>query len=236
MNPAHDEHTVGAILLAGGRASRVGGATKPLFDVGGRTLLSRAVAAARDAGCHPIVVIGSEAELWSSELGTGLTWARENPPFAGPAAAVIAALDALDSLEVPEGIDALHPPHARAIGTPGADHGPDWMLLLACDLPRVDVAVQRLVKDIVLLPPDTDGLCLGDASSRPQWLIGIYRTAPLRRGALSLPDSGRDASVRALLADLAIAVVADPDEVHPLTADIDTWEDLDRARRAEEQS
>ena len=43
-----------AIILAGGRASRLDGAAKPLLEVGGRTLLDRAIAAV--AGCDPIVV------------------------------------------------------------------------------------------------------------------------------------------------------------------------------------
>ena len=97
-------------------------------------------------------------------------------------------------------------------------------------VPKGDVlAVARLSSDILLVPSDTDGVCLADASSRPQWLTGAYRTAALRRAAGALPDAGRDASVRALLDDLAIAAIAAPDD---LTADVDTWEDLDRARAA----
>jgi GTP:adenosylcobinamide-phosphate guanylyltransferase len=41
----------GAILLAGGRASRMGGVAKPLLEVGGRSLLRSAVDAVR--GCAP---------------------------------------------------------------------------------------------------------------------------------------------------------------------------------------
>ena len=88
-----------------------------------------------------------------------------------------------------------------------------------------------------LLPADADGMCLADASSRPQWLIGVYRTRALRAAASALPDAGRDAPVRALLDDLAIVVVAAPGD---LTRDVDTWEDLEEARmraaQAEESS
>ncbi len=200
MTPLAPAGSLGAILLAGGRASRVGGAAKPLFDVGGRTLLAAAVSAATDAAARPITVV---APVLDETLP--VTWVREDPPFTGPAAAVVAAL-------------ASWP----------AEHDPTWTLLLACDLPGIGAAVRRLVDDILLLPSDTDGLCLADATSRPQWLIGVYRTRALRDAASVLPDAGRDAPVRALLDDLAITVVTAPDA---LTRDVDTWEDLEEARR-----
>jgi len=189
----------GAILLAGGRATRVDGAAKPLFDVGGRTLLQRAVDAA--AGCAPLTVAADAVP----GVG-GVTWVREEPPFGGPAAAVVAVLT------------------AWAAGTAEL---PEWTFVLACDAPGVEAAVARLRRDLPLLPADVDGLCLADASSRPQWLTGVYRTAALRRGAAALVDAGRGASMRALLDELAIAVVTAPVSE---TADVDTWEDLERAR------
>ncbi|MFB7883966.1 molybdenum cofactor guanylyltransferase [Microbacterium sp. NPDC056057] len=194
---------LGAILLAGGRASRVDGAAKPLFDVGGRTLLAAAVTAATDAAARPLTVV---APVLDETLP--VDWVREDPPFTGPAAAVVAALASW-----PEQDD------------------PAWTLLLACDLPGIGAAVPRLVGDIPLLPSDSDGVCLADATSRPQWLIGAYRTGALRAAASVLPDAGRDAPVRALLDDLAITVVAAPDD---LTRDVDTWEDLKEARRRAE--
>ena len=190
---------LGAILLAGGRASRVDGVVKPLFDVGGRTLLHAAVDAVAQAGARPVTVV---APVLDDTLA--VAWVREDPPFSGPAAAVVAAL---------------------ASWTEADD--PAWTLLLACDLPAIGAAVRRLVDDVLLLPPDADGLCLGDPSSRPQWLIGVYRTRVLRAAASALPDGGRDAPVRALLDDLAITVVAVPGD---LTRDVDTWEDLKEAR------
>lgn len=190
---------LGAILLAGGRATRVGGAAKPLFEVGGRTLLAAAVTAAADAGARPITVA---APVLDETLD--VAWVREEPPFTGPAAAVVAALDSWSAAD-----------------------DPAWTLLLACDLPSVGAAVRRLLDDIVLLPSDTDGVCLADSSHRPQWLTGLYRTRALRDAASALPDRGRDAPVRALVAGLAIAVVAAADDV---ARDVDTWEDLERAR------
>jgi molybdopterin-guanine dinucleotide biosynthesis protein A len=205
MTPDHAPARLGAILLAGGRATRLDGAAKPLFDVGGRTLLAAAVRAATDAGARPITVV---APVLDESLP--VAWVREDPPFTGPAAAVVAAVESWP-----------------------AQGEPAWTLLLACDLPAVDIAVRRLVADLALLPSDADGICLGDASSRPQWLIGAYRTRALRNAASVLPDRGRDASVRALLDDLAITVVAAPGD---LTRDVDTWEDLEEARRRAEHA
>ncbi|MET0736382.1 MAG: NTP transferase domain-containing protein [Microbacterium sp.] len=199
--------SAGAILLAGGRGSRVDGATKPLFEMGGRTLLRRAVDAVRDAGAHPIAVA---APVLDAALR--VDWVREDPPFGGPVAGAVAALD----MWAASGI------------------APTWTFLLACDLPGAEAAVTRLSADLALLPQDSDGLCLGDGGSRPQWLTGVYRTRALQEAAAALPDRGRNAPVRALTADLAITVVRAPDAE---TLDVDTWEDLEVARRrAEEDS
>jgi molybdopterin-guanine dinucleotide biosynthesis protein A len=189
--------TFGAILLAGGRASRMGGIDKPGLLVDGVSLLDRAIAAVREIGADPLVAVGPPAAYDAS-----VRWVREDPPFTGPAAAIVAALAAM-----PEAPD------------------PTWTLVLACDLPRVGAAVRQLVDDILLLPSDVDGACLADPSSRPQWLTAVYRTAVLRRAAASRADEGRDQSMRALLADLAIAAL--PDRADS-TGDIDTWEDYRR--------
>ncbi|MEV8272054.1 NTP transferase domain-containing protein [Microbacterium sp. NPDC077184] len=194
---------LGAILLAGGRATRLDGADKPLLDVGGRSLLTRAVDAAATVGAAALTIVGPESVLSGVEIPT--RWVREDPPFGGPAAAIVAALAA----------------------TPAED-APEWTLVLAGDLPHAEEAARLLVADLDLFPADTDGVCLADASGRPQWLTGAYRTRALREAASALPEQGRDAAVRALLDDLAVAVLRAPAHV---TDDVDTWEDLHRARR-----
>lgn len=131
-------------------------------------------------------------------------WVREDPPFGGPAAGAVAALRT------------------------GLLDASAWTLLLAVDLADPTASVRRLVADLPLLPGDTDGLCLADGSGRPQWLTGVYRTAALRAAAGELTDAGRGAPVHALLDDLAIAVTRVGDD---LAADVDTWDDLERARR-----
>lgn len=186
-----------AVILTGGRAARLGGVPKALVRLEGATLLERAVDAARAAGATEVIVAGPEVDPAPDRV----RWVREDPAFTGPAAALRAAMSIAAT-------DAA------------------WTLVLAVDLIRPADAVARLMADRDLLPGDTDGVCLGDASSRPQWLTGLYRTASLTRGAASLDDEGRDHAVREIMADLAIAVVRAPDEV---VADIDTWQDLQDA-------
>jgi molybdopterin-guanine dinucleotide biosynthesis protein A len=119
---------LGAILLAGGRGSRMGGIHKPLLEVGGRTLLDAAISAAREAQCDPIVGVG-EAALATSASAKAIAWVREDPPFGGPAAAILAALPlitaprtfvlACDLVRVEDAVRALQ----------GAPRGPDGVCL-----------------------------------------------------------------------------------------------------------
>lgn len=72
-----------AIVLAGGRATRLGGADKAGLVVDGRTLLERALEAV--AGAERVVVVG-EVEAPVAIV------VQEHPRFAGPAAAIGAGL------------------------------------------------------------------------------------------------------------------------------------------------
>ncbi|MFL6072349.1 MAG: molybdenum cofactor guanylyltransferase [Mycobacteriales bacterium] len=72
-----------AVILAGGRGSRLGGVDKPALEVGDRTLLERVLAAVTGAG--RVVVAGPAAPPPAIVV-------REEPPGAGPVAALAAAL------------------------------------------------------------------------------------------------------------------------------------------------
>jgi molybdopterin-guanine dinucleotide biosynthesis protein A len=206
-SPAPLPARTGAILLAGGRGSRMGGEVKPLLEVDGRSLLRRAVEAV--GGCASVTVV---APLLDPDLD-GVTWVREEPPFGGPAAGLVAALEAWQG-------------DARA---------PEWTVILACDLVNPDAVVAALAGAVAALGSESDGVCLDDDGGRPQWLAGLYRTAALEHAARALPDAGRDASLRTLLGALAIAHEQAPRRT---VADVDTWQDLDeaRARAVEEES
>ncbi|MEU4806804.1 NTP transferase domain-containing protein [Actinosynnema sp. NPDC023587] len=73
-----------AVVLAGGRGSRLGGVDKAAVRIGGRTLLEHALDAVRGAG--RVVVVGPEKDV------PGVLWTREDPPGGGPAAGVAAGL------------------------------------------------------------------------------------------------------------------------------------------------
>ena len=194
-----------ALVLAGGRSSRLGGTDKAGVVVGQGTLLDHALAGAERIGARRTVVVGPPGLVAAPVLCV-----QETPAFGGPAAGVAAGLGVLSA---------------------------DWVLVLACDLPRApDVAFALRGALDEELDGDAegggiDGLCLQDAGGRVQWLAGIYRRAALDRAvaALAGPDglglSG--APVRRLLGQLALRTVADPAGVG---ADVDTWEDVDRAR------
>ena len=83
MSPDFD-----AVILAGGRGSRLGGLSKADLVVGGRRLLDRVLDAANSA--RRIVVVGDVA------VPPGVLLTREDPPGTGPAAGVVAGLAALD--------------------------------------------------------------------------------------------------------------------------------------------
>ncbi|MFD3506469.1 NTP transferase domain-containing protein [Nocardia sp. NPDC058666] len=80
-----------AIVLAGGRASRMGGVDKPAIVIGGRSMLDAALASVHD--CTRVVVVGPHRP----ELDSRFLQAREVPPGSGPVAAIGSGLSALDA-------------------------------------------------------------------------------------------------------------------------------------------
>ena len=85
-----------AIVLAGGRAARLGGADKPGLVVGTRTLLAAVVSAAAEAGAGQVVVVGparpgiaGSGPVSSGPVSSGrVEFVREDPPGTGPVAAL----------------------------------------------------------------------------------------------------------------------------------------------------
>ncbi len=78
-----------AIILAGGKASRMGGIDKPAIQIGGRTMLDAALSAV--VGCDRTVVVGPHR----TDLDTEIVQTQENPGGSGPVAAIGAGLQAL---------------------------------------------------------------------------------------------------------------------------------------------
>lgn len=200
-----------AIVLAGGRSSRLGGEPKQHLVVGGRSLVRRTVEAARAAGAQRIVVVG---EPGLAAIG-GVEVVREEPPFAGPAAAIAAGVAVLTA-------DASQAQAER--------HG---ILVLACDMPGCGAAVPALVRAAALeaktprerAPHRPDGVVAVDATGRRQHLLALYDAAALGTAAERLGARADGAAVRALVERLELSEVVIP----PGSADdVDTWDDAER--------
>jgi molybdopterin-guanine dinucleotide biosynthesis protein A len=78
------------IVLAGGRARRLDGISKPAVEVGGRRLIDIAVEAV--AAAASVIAVG--APLAAADR---VQWTREDPAGGGPVAAIAAALDLVHS-------------------------------------------------------------------------------------------------------------------------------------------
>ena len=221
--PAH-VRAFDAVVLAGGRSTRLGGADKPGLVVGRRTLLGSVVWAVTEAGASRVVVVGPQrpAALGAATLspgtgspgtgspGTGslatggpgarggeqVRYTREDPPGGGPVAALRCGLAEVSAPDI---------------------------VLLAADLPFLrPVHVTRLLAAAV--GPPARGAALLDASGRPQWLASCWPAAVLRAALEDYPGS----SLRGVLGPLEPVLL--PDETAagepPPWLDCDTADDL----------
>jgi molybdopterin-guanine dinucleotide biosynthesis protein A len=118
-----------AVILAGGRGSRLGGPSKPDLALAGRRLLDIALSAAGRA--RRIVVVGDV------DVPAGVVLTREEPPFGGPVAGLEAGLACLGEpadwtlLLASDLPDAEAAVAALVAATPEADH--DGVCLLDAD-------------------------------------------------------------------------------------------------------
>ncbi|QHC58009.1 NTP transferase domain-containing protein [Rathayibacter sp. VKM Ac-2760] len=170
-----------AVILAGGRGERLGGAAKPLLEHDGSTLLAHARAAVN--GARRVVVAGPP------ELRGGVGAARlvqEEPAFGGPVAGLAAALPQL----------------AR-------DGAADWIAVLAADLVDPAPALDRLLTVAASADPAIDALLAVDGDGRAQLLLGLHRRAALTAAVGRLPEVD-GASVRSLLAGSIVLHVEVP--------------------------
>jgi molybdopterin-guanine dinucleotide biosynthesis protein A len=161
---------LGAVILSGGTAARLSGADKASIEIHGRTLLEYALDAVMDAG--EVVVVGE----WVPTTRP-VTFTREDPPLGGPAAGVLAGLDAF-----------LAPPRQ--------------LVVLAVDMPRVTLDTIARLRDAATL---RDGAVLVDGSGRRS-LAYVLDTDVLQARRPAYGDEF-GMSLRALLADLDLAAV-----------------------------
>jgi len=181
--PLHD-----AVLLAGGRASRIGGADKTALVADGLALSDHAVAAA--AGARTVVLVGLRD---GRTAPARVVHTREDPPFGGPVAGIAAGLEAV------------------------AEPAP-WTLVLACDLVRPEAGVAQLLDATDDVGVDADGLVAVDEDGRRQPLLALYRSDALRAAVRVLgdPDGAAvrslTADLRLVEVPLPAAHCADVDE------------------------
>lgn len=224
-----------AVVLAGGRSSRLGGVDKATLEFGAgaapaatdaaaadalegtrgsapTTLLAHVLAQLTDRGIAPedTVVVGPEA--LAAHVPAGSRVVREDPPFAGPAAGIATGIRAL----------------AEGAGAP------DLVLLLACDMPQLGAAVDVLVAAATAADPTSAvapvaapnpvawTACTPDAErggSQIQHLLSLARFSVLAEKCRA--DDFVNAPAKALLKGLSVAYVDVPEESG---ADVDTWQ------------
>ena len=190
-----------AVVLSGGRGSRLGGVVKArlLCRDGGLSvpLLRRAVSAAE--GAKRIVVVGDGV----AGLPSTVRLVRENPAFGGPAAALEAGV--------------------RELEREGRQE--EFVLVLACDMPQIGQAVDGLLA-AAASDARHDGVLAIDTAGRAQYLAAVYRLTALRRAMASAREIGLDGmSMRALLHGLRLAETPVP---RGATDDVDDWDDAIR--------
>lgn len=90
-----EPHTVHAIILTGGRSSRMAGQHKPAIVLAGRSIIDRTIDTLWSGlPTANVVIAGTDGGL-SPRLRERVEVVREDPPFSGPLAGVAAAMDAI---------------------------------------------------------------------------------------------------------------------------------------------
>ena len=162
------------MVLAGGTGRRLGGADKASIEVQGRSLLEHAITATTAA--HEVVIVAARQVPTSRAV----TWTLEEPSDGGPAAGLLAGLDALPVV-------------------------PDLVCALAVDMPGVTRSTVSRLLDAV--DEDDDAAVLVDRTGRLQPLAGVYRFSALT-AARPAPGLEHGLSMRALLAPMHVKGVA----------------------------
>lgn len=118
-----------AIVLAGGRGSRLGGVDKASQLLAGERLVDRTVAAARAAGARRVVVVGPDS---AGAVADAVV--REQPEFGGPLAALAAGIAAVDAPWIwLLACDLEHPERVCSEIAAGAPYEADGLVLLDGD-------------------------------------------------------------------------------------------------------
>ena len=194
--------SLAALLLAGGRARRLGGADKPAIAIAGRPMVTAVAAAAAGAGARQLVVVGPPrpglaADLAAQGYAVAVEFTAEQPPGAGPVPALRAGL--------------------RLVAAP-------WLFLLAADLPFLRDSHLRMLLTAAR-GQRASGAMLVDDLGRPQWLASCWRTADL-----AVLAGYQGSSLGGVLGPLRPVEVTVPPDQAPPWLDCDTPQDVAAAQ------
>lgn len=186
-----------AIVLTGGRGTRLGGVDKASLTIGAHTLLDRLI---RELVPATIVVVGRPAPT-----SVPVHFTREDPPGGGPAAGVTAGMTAL----------------LAAAGSPEeVENRADYVAILAVDHPGVTRAtVGRLLDGAAHAVPRGAVLVTGQ---RRHYGVMVCHVAELV-GQLRRHTSWHNQSLRTMLDPIIGATVPARDAE---ARDVDSVEDL----------
>ncbi|PQZ88150.1 hypothetical protein CQ018_17030 [Arthrobacter sp. MYb227] len=206
-----------AIIVAGGRGSRMGGVSKPLLEHHGETLLEHSLNAVHEAQCIAVVGAHALAEAVARYMENApetqrVVITREYPSYAGPAAAVAAGRAALD--DGPDEEEAQWPISST-----------DVTVVLASDLLDPAPVVAQLLAMAGTSTARIDAWVPQDATGRLQTLSCAIRTSVLREAikeASAAHGSLENASMMRLLATVQMERLKLPDVDF---SDIDTLSD-----------
>lgn len=176
---------------------RLGGVDKASLEIDGVSLLESSIAATKSAA--DVVVVGVEVPTTRT-----VTWCREEPAGGGPAAGLLAGIDAL----------SVEPP--------------DLVCVLAVDMPGVRSSTFDRLVAALSQRGDADAAVLLDVTGRQQMLAGVYRYPALAAARPS--DRGREhgLAMRELIGPLRVIGIP---AIAAEAQDVDTWEDVTAFRR-----
>lgn len=201
------------IVLTGGTSTRMG-RHKPALEVGGRPIIERVVEAARP---RRILVVGSDVAV-----PAGVTTIADEVPGGGPVSGLASGLARLAL-----GPDTALPHHDQHDQHESLT--PDVVVVLAGDLPFVTrTLVNQLVNELDSGSDSgpADVAVAVDADGRRNWMCAAWRRAALRARLAGLGDPTGQS-----MRQLAEGVVVNEVRHRGEAMDVDTPDDLARARR-----
>jgi molybdenum cofactor guanylyltransferase len=186
---------VTALIVAGGRSRRMG-VDKALATWQGIPLLGRVFAVAQ-ACCTQVSVLTPWPERYQTLLPRTVNWLVEPPTFAGPMAALV------------QGMEAIQTP---------------WVLLLACDMPKLEGAV--LMRWIQALTETTAIAYVPYHQNRWEPLCGFYHMDALPSLKAYVAEQGDRASFQKWLCAIDAVPLAVDSAIAPMFFNCNTPKEL----------